>query len=164
MHSPRCRPLCKELDCHTGIVAGAPRGAVWGRAFVYPLGPSADDGRVTEAPPNESTDALQRLRPFLQRLRTLAAWSARLGRRAGGRAWEWASRRRRRTRAIAAAVAVAVLGTVLLGTTIAAAATDARQELRALLDEASALSIASLLEPSTYAVLAERATRTEEAM
>ena len=164
MHSPRCRPLCKELDCHTGIVAGAPRGAVWGRAFVYPLGPSADDGRVTEAPPNESTDALQRLRPFLQRLRTLAAWSARLGRRAGGRAWEWASRRRRRTRAIAAAVAVVVLGTVLLGTTIAAAATDARQELRALLDEASALSIASLLEPSTYAVLAERATRTEEAM
>ena len=47
---------------------------------------------------------------------------------------------------------------------MASAARDAQQELRALLDEAGGLSIASLLEPGTYAVLADSAMRTEEAM
>ena len=63
----------------------------------------------------------------------------------------WASRTRRRTRVIAATAAVAVLATVLLGTTTASAATDARQELRPLLEEARALCSASLREPSTSA-------------
>ena len=107
---------------------------------------------------------MQSLRPFLARVRTLAASSARLGRREGGRVWGWASGTRRRTRVTAAAIAVVALSGILLGTTTASAAADAQQELRALLDESSSLSIASLLEPSTYAVLAERATRTEEAM
>ena len=107
---------------------------------------------------------MQRLRTFLDRLRTLAAWSAQLGRREGGRALAWASRTRFRTRFIAGTAVVVLLIGVLLGTTAASAASDARRELRALLDEASALSIASLLEPSTYAVLAERAARTDEAM
>ena len=65
---------------------------------------------------------------------------------------------------IAAAVAAFALGAILLGTTTAIAATDARRELRALLDEVSSLSIANLLEPSSYAVLAESAARTEEAL
>ena len=107
---------------------------------------------------------MQRLRPFLAPMRTLAASSARFGRREGGRAWAWASRTRRRTRVITTIVIVVVLSAILLGITTTSAAADARQELRALLDEASTLSIASLLEPSTYTVLVERATRTEEAM
>ncbi|MCH7607255.1 MAG: DUF4012 domain-containing protein [Chloroflexi bacterium] len=65
---------------------------------------------------------------------------------------------------IGASAAVLGLSAILLGTAVASAARDAQQELRALLDEASGLSIASLLEPGTYAVLAESATRTEEAM
>lgn len=107
---------------------------------------------------------MQRLRPFLPRLRTLAASSMRLGRREGGRALARVSRARWRTRIIAATVAVFVLSAILLGMAVASAARGAQQELRALLDEASLLSIASLLEPGTYVVLAESAARTEEAM
>lgn len=116
---------------------------------------------------------MQRLRSSLSRLRALTvSWArslrdapaVRVGRRDGGRALAWASRTRRRTRVITAGAGVVVLSTVLLGMATASAATDARQELSALLDETSSLSLTSLLEPSTYAVLAERATRTEEAM
>lgn len=147
-------------------MVAAPVSAMWQHASYILMGSGdlSDDRSGSDATSYRGTDTMQRSRSSLARLRTLVSWSARLGRREGGRAWRWASGTRRRTRVIVAGAAVLALGAILLGATTASAATDARQELRALLDETSGLSIASLLEPGTYAVLAERATRTEEAM
>ena len=68
----------------------------------------------------------------------------------------WVRRRSRRSSALAALAVLLVAGSVWLVSATLASASDARGEVSELIDQSTSLSLAGLLEPGTYARLAEQ--------
>ena len=79
-------------------------------------------------------------------------------------AWDYARRSSLRVRASAAAAVFLTIVLVWLGIGTANAAADAQSEVAELIEQASTLTFSSLLEPGTYAQLAEQSTTTQEAL